>query len=338
MIYVFFDQNVKEKLSKKKYKLFQDNVNRILLEKAGNKTERITPFSILEFSGYNLKNLDLKYKNKELNEYPFESYAELIDLIDEKKPDNLKKQISSEITKSFLKNKLEEKRKKSLNYLNDKGFGYIDQYIKLLKDSFFYKNLINNLFFDRLSQVNISQFSLEDKDKFRGFFTKFVIHSTCERDYFGDFRLVCKFFEEIEKINTDCFDKQSETYNTIKEIKKITERVKAKGDLLDCELLNLAFFGGEDNICHCYTTDKKEVIEERLKLYCYYIEYSIRFFKYLKNRENTSSKIIKNNEYPEWKCGKVFILNRDTGEKIKKISVTKIYEETNPTNKNLFDF
>ena len=56
------------------------------------------------------------------------------------------------------------------------------------------------------------------------------------------------------------------------------------------------------------------------------------FFEYPKLNKTPFSQIAKNNKYPDWKCGKVFIVNRETGEKIKKISVTKIYETIKKVN------
>ena len=44
--YVYLDQNVREKLSKKKFKNFQNNVNPLI----GNNRQRFTAFGLLEFS------------------------------------------------------------------------------------------------------------------------------------------------------------------------------------------------------------------------------------------------------------------------------------------------
>ena len=92
---------------------------------------------------------------------------------------------------------------------------------------------------------------------------------------------------------------------------------------MDCELVHLAFFGSDDKYCYCYTTDDEETIEDRLILYCKSVDY---FIKWYFDHE-------KFNQYkrPQWRCGKVFILDKNTGEKIKKISATKIYKKVTHT-------
>lgn len=101
---------------------------------------------------------------------------------------------------------------------------------------------------------------------------------------------------------------------------------------MDCELIHLAFFGWKHDVCHIYTTDSEFTVTTRLKLYYCYIKFIIWFaFEYPKQSERLPLSQIPNNKCPEWKCGKVFILKERTGEKIKKISVAKIYEGKNET-------
>ena len=67
MTYIFFDQNVMERLSKKRHESFQNNTNKVLLERTRKAEQLLTPFSILEFSGYTLANINIKYKNQILS-------------------------------------------------------------------------------------------------------------------------------------------------------------------------------------------------------------------------------------------------------------------------------
>ena len=95
MAFIFFDQNVMEKMSKKQYKLFQKNVNTLIPGKG--EQQLLTPFSLLEFCGYNPKEvLDIRYKNERLNEYPFQSY-------DEFDNNNLIEYIKNQIHKKVIK-------------------------------------------------------------------------------------------------------------------------------------------------------------------------------------------------------------------------------------------
>ena len=128
--------------------------------------------------------------------------------------------------------------------------------------------------------------------------------------------MICKIFKERKGEIVEGAQRKS----IEKLIITICEKLKAKGDLMDCELVHLAFFGSNKRHCHCYTTDDEKTINERLALYCKSIDYLIDWYF------NSSSN---NNRYnrPEWRYGKVFILDKETGEKIKTISTIKIYEK-----------
>ena len=140
-----------------------------------------------------------------------------------------------------------------------------------------HKNLINSLFLDQLSQINTAKFSLEDKIKYTRLCTCFVLSSICKKELIGNFRMVYKLYDELRKLPISDKEKEnSEFLKTNKEISKILEnfRLKSKGDLVDSELPHLAFFGfnskQKHDICHIYTTDKKEDIKERLgKILCF---------------------------------------------------------------------
>ena len=331
MAYIFFDQNVMEKMSKKQHKSFQDNAEKLLLERTRKNQQLLTPFSLLEFGWLNRtenKIFNIQYKSGRFNEYPFQSYQEL----DNENIENyLKKQIQQKVTKLSLEEMLKGKKQRESKYLNDRGNYYIEHYIKKI-DSM-YDELIYNLFLDQLAQINISKFSLIDKWKFINLCTKCVIHTVCEKRSMGSLRMVYKLFDELRKLPIPDEEKEKpEFLKTNKEIPKILEgsSLKSQGDFVDCELIHLAFFGWKNNVCHIYTTDSEPTITTRLKLYCRYIKFIIWFaFEYPKLNGRPLLSQIANNTYPDWECGKVFILNEKTGEKIKKISVTKIYEEEN---------
>ena len=102
MIHIFFDHCVMNKMSKNKYKSFQDNVNTLLKKGGDNIQQKFTPFGSLEFARLTLKKiLKIQYKGKLLKEYPFKSYKEFED---EFTP-FLKEQIQIKITKNYLKEK-----------------------------------------------------------------------------------------------------------------------------------------------------------------------------------------------------------------------------------------
>ena len=340
MAYIFFDQNVIERLSKKQHESFQNNVNRFL-EIYEDPQQLLTPFSLLEFSGYNLKEvLNIQYEGRRLPEYPFQSYNEfdnnnLIEYI--------KKQTCKTITKPNLREKLEKKLSRESEYLNEKGVLFINDYIE--KIDLMYEDLINNLFWDQLSQINTSRFSPEDKVKYIMLCTCFVLSSICKKTLIGSLRTVYKLYDELRKKPiTEQIKRNPKLYETQKEIPNILENrsLKSKGDLVDCELPHLAFFGfnsrQKHDICHIYTTDSESTITNRMKLYCALVKNVISFIfdskhysDYIKHNDKCLWNDIENNRRPEWKFGKVFILNQETGEKIKEISVTKTYEEKNGT-------
>ena len=312
---VFFDQDVMNKISKKGHKHFQDNVYQLTPKITNNQI--LTPFSLLEFLGIQAKDtLHFNYKCKTFYEYKC-SYKELNEL-----KNFLKEKIRAEekIQKSFLIEKLLEK--KDSKHLNQTGKQCADGYINNI--DFLYENLIHNLYLDCLSQINTSKFSLEEKDEFYvSFCTPLIIKHTFNKQTTGGFRMVKKTADHIRK-ETKRKRRQKgglKNYKDLKEMCEILERLKLKpiGDLVDCELIHLAFFG---KYCSCYTTDKKDIIIERLKFYCEFICFIERYFyEYLSKRPKSSPE-----RKPEWKPGKVFILDKKTGEKITKISIAKIYE------------
>ena len=302
-------------MSKKRFKSFQDNVNSLI----GNNIQRFTVFGLLEFAGLKKTELfDIKYKGQKLNEYPFQNYQDVLEC-----RSALKKQVYEKVTKDFLIEKLEKKKEEGKPYFNEQGFKYVDRYIEGIKGSVevqsMYEGLIDNLYLDRLSQINISKLCPEDKKQVIWFFVDRVIGTVSQKRNLGGLRLICKIFKERKGYIVEG-EKNKYVEN---QIFKICGKLKSKGDLMDCELVHLAFFGSNKKHCHCYTTDDEETINRRLILYCKSIDYFIDWYF------NSSYIHSNNNGYnrPEWKCGKVFILDKNTGKKIKKVSATKIYEK-----------
>ena len=313
--YIYLDQNIRSKMSKKKFENFQNNVNPLI----GRTIQRLTAFGLLEFAGLKKTELfDIPCKGQKLYEYQFQNYQEVLEY-----QHILKKQICEKITKNFLIETLEKKRKNDASYLTEKGFNYIDKYIEGIQGSetnpSMYEGLIDNLYLDRLSQINISKLCPEDKKQVIGLFLNTVVGIVSQKRNLGSFRLICKIFKERKGNIVE--GKQGQ--NIEKQIIKICEKLKVKGDLMDCELIHLAFFGTNKKYCHCYTTDNEETINERLMLYCKSIDYFIDWYF------NSSHIHLNNNVYnrPKWRYGKVFILDKHTGEKLKKISATKIHEK-----------
>ena len=318
--YIYLDQNIREKMSKKIFESFQCNVNSLI----GKNIQRFTTFGLLEFAGLGnlkkteLRNDDIQYKGQKLREYKFQSYQDVL-----KFQSVFKKQVYEKVPKDLLIKKLEEKKRYDVS---EQGFKYIDRFIEAMKkskkdkkDQSMYEGLIDNLYLDRLSQINISKLCPEDKKQVIWFFVDRVIGTVSQERNLGGLRLICKIFKERK----NCIVEGEQSKSFEKQIIEICEKLKARGDLMDCELVHLAFFGSNKKCCHCYTTDDEETINERLILYCKSIDHFIDWYF------NSSYIHSNNNGYkrPEWRCGKVFILDKNTGKKIKKISATKIYEK-----------
>ncbi len=319
---VFFDQNVMDKMSKQTYTSFQKNVEKILLENGKNFQQRFTPFGLLEFAGLNKKELfDIEHKGYKLSEYPFRSYQEAEDFIP-----CLQEKIQNKIPKEFLKEKLESKRQKDFFYFNQHGLKIINKYIDII-DSI-YDWLVNSFFLDRCSQIKTSAFSFKEKQKFILLLTRDVMEMICQGQFIGSFRLICKLMGEHRSTPTKegMFNRGSPHFDTMQRITKICEKLKSSGDLVDCELVHLAFFGANNCCCHCYTTDSKEDINDRLELYCMTVHFFIWLFFDSPNQNYREYFLEKKYKRPEWRYGEVFILNKETGEEIHKISVQEIYE------------
>ena len=320
--YIFLDQNVMNKMVKKDkgYQSFQDNVDKLFKEKI-YKRQLLTPFSLLEFSGCKRKDIsEIKYQGKKFTDFSFSSYK---DFNNESIAKHLKEQISKKVTKDFLKEQLKNKRDKEAVYLNEEGFRFIESYTE--KIDLFHEDLIDYLFLEQLSQINTSNFPKEDRHEYIGLCSKFVLDFACRKHSFGSFRTVLKLYREWKKIKD-----KSEFFKEQKYVSEILERsdLKLKGDRVDCEIIHLAFFGWENKPCHIYTTDDKDTIKDRLRLYHILVKVIIRYyFEYSAPEINKTLTQTKNKKKrPEWKPGKIFILKKETGEKITKIPVTKIYE------------
>lgn len=323
---LFFDQNVMNKMLKKNYKSFQKNVN-LLRGETNYSGQLLTPFSLLEFAGCKRKDIsDIKYQGKNFTKIPFSSYK---NLSNENLAKYLKEQICKKVAKSFLKEILENKKTKEKNHFNEEGFRFIKEYTK--KIDLFYEDLIDYLFLEQLSQINTSKFSTEDRYKYIELCSRFVIYFACRKNSLGSFRTVIKLYDEWRKQPIPQKIKENlELLEVGKHIPEILEKskIKSKGDRVDCEIIHLAFFGWEHKPCHIYTTDDKNLIIHRLHLYHALVKVITQYFfeHHPKNNDKTFSQIQNNNKYPKWRCGKIFILNRETGEKITKIPITKIYE------------
>lgn len=99
----------------------------------------------------------------------------------------------------------------------------------------------------------------------------------------------------------------------------------------------MLFFARENYINHIYTLDKSDILECRLKMYVLIAKPLIDmiFSKgklYLPDIERHAKPLyhrIQKKEYPQWRCGKIFILEEKTGKVKKEISTEKIYKSKN---------
>ena len=327
----FFDQNVMKKMSKNSFECltFQENATKAFMK--SQVTQALTPFSFLEFAGIQSKDiLNLIYKGKPLNEYLCK-YEELRDITS-----FLRKEIKEKMTKDFLKKTLLEEKNKESNHLSELGLDYINSYNKyFIEEDDGYKNLTTNLYLDSLSQINISGFSQEEQNDFnRHIYNPLVLNSICNiKRTMGGLKIMKNSLihtcQEVKKqVPEDIVLNQNR-----RRVHKILEdlHIKPYSDLVDCELIHLACFGYYGNHCQCYTTDNPDIIKKRLVFYCEGILFIEKwFYEFLPTnrpewRDYCNRYLPK--ERPKWRCGRVFILDEKTGEKIQTIPVNKIYEE-----------
>lgn len=322
MAYIFFDQNVMGPAIHKNHVLFQENLSQLIPDK--DNQQLLTPFSLYEFCGYKTEHLNIQYKGKNLNEYPFKNCKEFDNgyLVE-----HIKSQICEEITKADLKEKLE--KKKTFN-CTEEGIRIIEGYIE--KIDLMYDDLIHNLLFDRLSsQINIPEKEDKVRSKFIELCTVLVTSWICQKKIFGSLRMVYKLYSELGKLPIT--KEQKRDYNFMKvqnKILKMTKGLRSTCELVDCELVHLAFFGWKHDICHIYTCEREEIIKERLEKYYVFVNSIINiifnhkfYFNFIKRNDSSLWDNIKNNKRPEWKLGKVFILNQQTGEKVTEIACSK---------------
>ena len=316
--YIFFDQKVMNKMLKKKHQSFQNNVNTLLQEENEYSGQLLTPFSLLEFAGCDSKDIsNIYYQEKKFTDFPFSSYK---NLNNENMAKYLREQICKKVKKDSLKEKLRNKKTEEVDYLNEEGIRFINSYIE--KIDLFCEDLINYLLLEQLSQINTSKFSKEDRNKYIELCSHLVIDFARRKNSFGSFRTVLKLYKEWRKQPIPQRIKEDpELLKTQKYIPKILEKskLKSKGDRVDCDIIHLAFFGWNHKPCHIYTSDDKDLITHRLHLYHALVKVIIQYFLEYhqpKNNYKAFSQIQSNNKCPEWKCGKIFILNRETGEKI----------------------
>lgn len=327
----FFDQNVMKKMSKNSFECltFQENAKKSFMK--SQITQALTPFSFLEFAGIQSKDI-LKFicKGKPLDEYSckYEELKEITSL--------LKEQIKETVTKDFLKKKLLEKENKESNDLNGLGLEYIDNYYKyFIENDDSYNNLTTNLYLDSLSQINISGFSQKEKEHFNRYtYNPLVLESICNiKRTMGSLKIMKNSLihtcQEVKKKTP----KDAGLNQNRKRVHKILEdlHIKPYSDLVDCELIHLACFGYYNNHCQCYTTDNPDVIKKRLIFYCEGILFIEKwFYEFLPTNRTEWRDYCKRylpKERSKWRCGRVFILDEKTGEKIKTIPVNKIYKE-----------
>lgn len=330
MAYIFFDSNVMGPAIHKNHVLFQKNLSQLIPDKGSQ--QLLTPFSLYEFCGYNLEDFNIQYKDKNLNKCLFRTFEEFDN---DNLIEHIKNQICEQITKADLKDKLE--KKKSFNY-TEEGIRIIEGCIE--KIDLMYDDLIQNLLFDRLSsQINIpkkEEFT-KARSKFIELCTVLVMSWICQKRIFGSFRMVNKLYSELGELPIT--EKENHKFlETNKKIPEIVEglNLESERELVDCELIHLAFFGWKHAVCHIYTCEREKIIKERLEKYCVFVNAIISFifndkiyYDYIANNDKLLFNDIRNNKRPEWKCGKIFILNQYTGEKVTEISAAKIYERVN---------
>ena len=202
--------------------------------------------------------------------------------------------------------------------------------------------MIKHLVVDRLAIIRLPP---QDKDNIRWRFfiaplTYIVIKSICQGETVN-FRVIYKLYDKLyDKLRQSPSQKDTEFNKTNKAIPQMLSdlKLKEKGDLVDCDIIPLAFLGRHGSKCHIYTTDDENIITKRLKLCCCYISSIISLIfdegilsNYIKNNNSDLFSQIKKKEHPEFKFGKVFILDKKTGEKIKQISTEEIYNKPNDT-------
>ena len=317
-----------EKMSKdvSSYKSFQENVDRLVFQ-SEIKKQALTAFSLLESSTLRKQEIfDIPYKGCKLSEYEFQSFDEINDSLED-----LKQSIEKKIPKEFLKEKYEKRRGKDFKYHTSSGIVYVDCYIQNFDK--LYEEFIESFHIDRFSQFNINRFSISERQKIIIAYIQLAMDVICKKWNMGGLRIICKWLKEMKeesKLSGE-LNRDSEYWNVVQFGSQIIKKLKSEGDLVDCEFIHLSCFGFQGERCYCYTTDKEEIIRNRLILYCGYVQSLIKIFFDSKNfgaiPKDTLVYYRQQYTRPELKCGKVFILDRVTGEKISEICVQEIYDE-----------
>ena len=326
---VFFDQNVTSKFIKKKHQEFSINLSKII---GGGKTFKqvLTPFSVLEFLGINLKkDLRILYENKPIEEYQITSFDEF----ENKILPFVKKEISRKLSKEVLKEKFKNKKNLEKKYNTDEGMRFLECCERKAIEKESHKEMINSLVIDRVSCLHISKNSEKDLRLFIKFFLKNIIIIFSNSNQYCTFRVLNKCgklsqraIKSKEKNEKDKFLKRF--------MKSISTKDKLYGDLLDLEMIHVACFGkriGEDFIkVNCYTLDKKEDVEKRLESYI--LTWRIVFPNSYLDEVNEFLKEQKIEEFykriPNPNPSEIIILEKESGKEKDRICVKNFFHRT----------
>ena len=323
----FFDQNISSKLSTNNCRY--DPFTKTVLSKFHNENQQQfqTPSSIIEFCGINSQGiLDIKYKGDFLRDHKF-SEEELTEIFE---TNYIETELKKKLPLEMLLSKLKEKQK-NIEYYSIFGKKNIKAIIEMLEGADgMYADIIQHLYFDRMSQLNLSSLSNKWKRTYVRDFNYQILNSVNLN--FSGFRLTIKAIEIIKDyLKKNPYDK-SDFVSQFTRIFKIIHPyfnqicINYNKDLVDCDIIVNAAFGFDNKIVHSYTTDSRDLIFNRLYVYFSYLHF-LSLNPWTSN--SGIGKSIPKIDFPTQRFGKIFILNKLTGDILHTISANDVFKKFN---------
>ena len=276
------DQNVRGFVSSKNNKIGQSIRDRISNRYPYEKHEAILPFAVLEYAGIQQKKI---LQNIQVPKGIEEIIERLVNFL------------KSEFREKLPKSKINQGLENNLKYSNEYAKPFLKGCIDILPET--YDLIIAQLSWDRLSYLEWVSLDIEQ-----------IARSLCEKPYLYALRHYRHIQPFLPK-NRECLRESGELGNLfLQVIKKM--KLKPNQDIGDCEFIHTAIHGQpsihfkKTRIVDCYTMDPPDEIKRRLIYVLFFYECLEKKFNYTLNMKYS---------------GKIYILDRQTGEEKEEIIV-----------------
>ena len=268
----FLDQNILEKVSK-----YQDKFLKIEQFIRGNDIF-VTPFSLIEFSGTNIKK-DLFLTKKEFSIRDNMTFNELTS--------EARHFYEADLREDFLEIISEKLQEQKPYKINGNFFRIYEGYAKNLLEN--KKEIVRRgIILDRMSALDYDRLKKYSKIAIGWSLVRYALkHLNHNTDTENMFRLIDKAAE--------CIPNESKSFRT----KRDKASVKTNSDLGDVDLIHYACFGFKNKPVTFLTTDNRSIVINRILLY-----YKLLHYSYMDESENL--KFCKDCE--------VIWINKDTFE------------------------